>query len=151
MELKAINGGNIYFDTNVFIYAIEDNEHYRKHIIALFSRIQETGCKIFTSELTLAECLVKPFAANDEVSVKHYEEQIKNTDTLEVKSVTKTVLKDAAKNRASYRNKLPDAIHVATAIKSECGVFITNDSTIKTPDNLTKIVIRDLFPHSFKT
>ena len=146
MELDKINSGNIYFDTNVFIYAIEDNEIYRQHIIALFSRIQEKGCKIFTSELTLAECLIKPFAANDEASARHYEEQIKNTDILEVKPVTKTVLRDAAKNRASLRNRLPDAIHVVTALKSECGIFVTNDTKIKTPDNLRKIIIRKISP-----
>lgn len=144
MELKAITGGNIYFDTNVFIYAIEDNEHYRQHIIRLFSRIQETECKVFTSELTLAECLVKPFAANDEASIKHYEDYIKSTDALEVKPITKTVLRNAAKNRALLRNRLPDAIHVATAIQSQCTAFVTNDVTIKTPDNLIKIVLKDL-------
>jgi predicted nucleic acid-binding protein len=144
MELTQINGSEIYFDTNIFIYALEDSKEYREQITALFSRIQQTGSLVVTSELTLAECLVKPFEKEDELSSQHYESYIKTSEFLEVKAVTRTILKEAARNKAIYRNKLPDSIHLATALHSGCAIFATNDATIKTPDNIILLVIKDL-------
>ena len=144
MELTQINGGKIYFDSNIFIYALEDSKEYRSRITALFSRVQQTGSLVVTSELTLAECLVKPFENAEGLSIRHYQNYIKTTDFLKVKSVTRTILKEAARNKAIYRNKLPDSIHLATALESDCVIFITNDANIKIPDNITKLVLKEL-------
>ena len=144
MEITQINSGEIYFDTNIFIYALEDSKEYRKQISALFSRIQQTGSLVVTSELTLAECLVRPFENEDELSCQHYESYIRSSEFLEVKAVTRTILIEAARNRAIYRNKLPDSIHLATALHSGCANFVTNDANIRTPDNITLMVLKDL-------
>ena len=82
MELTKINGGNIYLDANIFIYAIEGTLEYREKITALFSRISETKSMVITSELTLAECLVKPYSEKDLVSVSKYEAYIKTSSFL---------------------------------------------------------------------
>ena len=95
-------------------------------------------------QLTLAECLVKPFELGQELSIQYYQNSIKTTDFLEVKSVTRTILKEAAKNKAVYRNKLPDSIHLATALQSGCAIFVTNDANIKTPDNVTQLVLNEI-------
>jgi len=144
MELTQINRGEIYFDTNIFIYALEDSKEHREQIAALFARIQQTGSLLVTSELTLAECLVKPFENEDELSIQHYERYIKNSEFLKVKAVTRTILKEAARNKAIYRNKLPDSIHLATAMHSGCAIFVTNDANIRSPDNITMLVLKDL-------
>ncbi len=144
MELAKINGGAIYFDTNIFIYALEDSHEYREQITALFSRIRQTGTLVVTSELTLAECLVKPFATEDDLSIQHYERNIKTSEFLEIKAITRTILKGAARNKAICRNKLPDSIHMATALHSGCAIFVTNDASIKTPGNINLLVLKNL-------
>ena len=144
MELTQINGGKIYFDTNIFIYALEDSKEYREHISALFSRIQKTGSLLVTSELTLAECLVKPFENEDELSSQHYETYVKTSGFLEVKAVTRTILKEAARIKAMSRNKLPDSIHPATALHSGCAIFVTNDANIRTLENIAILVLKEL-------
>lgn len=144
MELTKITAGNIYFDTNIFIYALEDVEEYKVQINALFLHIQNLGCLIITSDLTLAECLVKPLQNKDESSVSRYESSIKNTNDMSVLAVSKTILKAAAQNKADYKNKLPDAIHLATALESGCKAFVTNDTNLKVPNNIIKLILKEL-------
>lgn len=52
--------GPVYFDTNVFIYALDGHEDYEPVLERLFSIIFDKDLEVITSELTLAECLVKP-------------------------------------------------------------------------------------------
>jgi len=144
MELRKINGKNVYIDANIFIYAIEGNEEYKEKISALFSRIIETKSMIITSELTLTECLVKPYSENDNVSVSNYEAYIKNSDFLMLKPLPLKLLKKSAQLRGIYKNKLPDSIHLATALSENCNVFITNDVKIKVPNNIELLALKNL-------
>lgn len=144
MELKLLKERKYYFDTNIFIYALEDSKEFRNQILSLFSHIKKTKSKIFTSELTLAECLVKPYANNDVFSIRNYENNIKDSQDLKLSTITKEILKKASENKAIFHNKLPDAIHIATAVFYECDYFITNDLGINEPNNLKKIILKDL-------
>lgn len=143
MELTKINGNNVYLDANIFIYAIEGSEEYKEKITALFLRIEETKSIIITSELTLIECLVKPYAKHDQTSISKYEKHIRSTTFLKVKPLPLQLLKKSAQLRAKYKNKLADSIHIATAINENCNVFITNDLKIKTPANIKTITLKN--------
>jgi predicted nucleic acid-binding protein len=48
-----------------------------------------------------------------------------------VKPVSKEILVKSAQLRAELNNKLPDSIHLATAIEHDCDVFIGNDKSLK--------------------
>ena len=136
----------VYFDTNVLIYLIENHPTYRDKIIALIASLDELGCEVITSELTLAECLVKPFAENDKRSQDNYTASIKNSDFLKVKPVTKKVLIEAARLRSVYKNKLPDSIHIATALKTGCDVFVGNDKKIKVGESIALLILEQFEP-----
>lgn len=141
MELKNIK--KAYFDTNIFIYLIEEHEEYKEKIVSLIQSLDAIGCEIFTSEITLAECLVKPMQDNDTESQEVYENAIKQSDTLNVQSVSRNILIKAAQLRAVLKNKLPDSIHLATAIECHCDVFFGNDKGIKNPDEIRLYVLSD--------
>lgn len=130
-----------YFDTNVLIYLIENHPTYRDKIVALIASLDELGCEVITSELTLAECLVKPFAENDKRSQDIYTASIKNSGFLKVKPVSKKVLIEAARLRSVYKNKLPDSIHLATALETGCDVFVGNDKKIKVGDSIELLIL----------
>jgi predicted nucleic acid-binding protein len=53
-------GSRFYFDTNIVIYALEDFTDQGGAIRQLFSRVDAGEIEAWTSELTLAEVLVKP-------------------------------------------------------------------------------------------
>jgi len=58
--IDAIRGERVYLDTNVFIYALEEYPRYVQALTELFDSIDAGRLKAITSELTLAEALVKP-------------------------------------------------------------------------------------------
>lgn len=52
--------GRLSLDTNIFIYALEGYPVLRPTLTQLFERIDHGAIQAVTSELTLAEVLVKP-------------------------------------------------------------------------------------------
>ena len=133
--------GPVYFDTNVFIYALDGHEDYALVLEQLFGIIFDKGLQVITSELTLAECLVKPVKDGNHEAVQQFENHIQNSSTLTVKPVTRGILKGAAYVRSQLSLKLPDAIHMATAIEHGCKTFITNDKKLKAPDGMVQIYL----------
>lgn len=87
-----------------------------------------------TSEITMAECLVKPFAEKDIFAIEAYMAFVGEQASLPVVPISRPILLSAAQLRAETRLKLPDAIHLATAKWAECSAFVTNDRSIKDGD-----------------
>ena len=141
MELTDIKARRAYFDTNIFIYLLEENPQYFQATVDLAAYLESIQCKIFTSELTLAECLVKPFADNDIQSQDAYVQSIANSAFLTVEPITKKTLIRAAQLRAKLKNKLPDSIHLATALDCDCDLFVGNDKKIKTQGIIKTITL----------
>ena len=52
----------IFFDTNLFIYLLEDTGVRGKRVEEMVERISERRDRLLTSTLTLAEVLVKPLS-----------------------------------------------------------------------------------------
>lgn len=50
--------------------------------------------------------------------------------------IERSILTEAAAIRARTKLKLPDAIHAASAIASECTTFLTNDKQFRTVTGL---------------
>ena len=138
MDLIDIKRKPIYIDSNEWF------EEYNDILIKFYNYISELDIYTCTSELTISECLVKPLKNKNIEAVNNYLSSIKNNNLLEVVSVSKDILLDAAKIRADIWWKLPDAIHWATAIKYNCKYFFTNDRKIKLPKELIPIFLCDL-------
>jgi predicted nucleic acid-binding protein len=134
MELvDGLRGRKVYLDTNVFIYAVEAVAAYADVIVALFDLIAGGEVAVFTSELTLAESLAKPFEAGRNDIVEVYEEMLSPSSWLSVLSVERDILIEAARLQARLVLRLPDAIHVATAAAAGCDVLLSNDRRLKVP------------------
>nr|WP_281268010.1 type II toxin-antitoxin system VapC family toxin [Methanospirillum stamsii] len=97
-----------------------------------------------TSELTLAEVLIKPLMDNNENLQMMYEEIMQSSDFLSLATIDRQILVEAARIRASSNAiHLPDAIHLATAQIHNCSCFITNDKRLKNNQPFQVIVISD--------
>ena len=119
----------IYIDTNILITMTESREGTG----ALLRNIADSHPAhrpplFLTSELTLSEVLVKPYRdANRKLSAI-YIQTLSGEHWLHTASVELDVLEKAATLRATYgKIKLPDAIHLATALASDCSHMLTND------------------------
>lgn len=97
-----------------------------------------------TSELTLAEVLVKPIRENNAGLRDQYERILRTSRVLTVLPITRDVLVAAATLRAGSSLKLPDAIHAATSIAANCTTHLTNDHRFASIPNLQVMLVPDL-------
>ncbi len=141
--LTAIQGDRIYLDTNVWIYAVESYPAFIQDLTALLQSIDQGHQVAITSELSLAEVLVKPLRDRDQVRQDAYKRAIVNRKNVFVVPVLRELLIDAAQVRADIGLKLPDAIHVATAVRSQCTTFLTNDDRLKSLGSLNVVLLSE--------
>lgn len=125
------SGSRLYIDTNVWIYALEGFSGYVNSLQKLFSRIDTGELRAITSELTLAETLVKPMSQRNDTLAKTYIEALQTGEFLTLVPVSREILIEAARLRATHPSlKLPDAVHAASAISSQATFFISNDARL---------------------
>lgn len=122
--------GRVYLDTNIFIYAFEGYPVFRPVLTTLFESLDRRELTAVTSELTLAEALVKPLLDRHAERQAAYLQLLQPTASLQLVPVSRDILIAAARLRAEAHLKLPDAIHVATAQLTDCAHFLTNDAHI---------------------
>lgn len=134
---------SVYIDANPFIYAIEGEDSVSRSLNDLFATFRQQPGIAITSELTLAEVL--PKARSPELQAA-YTELIIWSGVFELKPVTRDVLVQTAEYRRASAvvlpdgrkamTKLPDAIHVVTAIQSGCFALLSADTRLKLPKNI---------------
>jgi predicted nucleic acid-binding protein len=117
----------LYIETAPFIYFVENHPVYADKVDAVFAYMEANNIETNTSAITLTEILVKPPPANDNALQDEYLHLLTTTDNVHLMPVNATIAKRAALLRARYKLKTPDAIHVATALKTGCNAFLKND------------------------
>lgn len=127
-----------YLDTNVLIGIIEPVTPLSSAQADFLARLESGDFIGVTSEIALSECLVKPFADDDQFVIDAYQTLFSAAamPALAVMAVTRDILVGAASLRARMRMSLPDAIHVATAEVTDCAIFVTDDLRLSMPEGL---------------
>jgi predicted nucleic acid-binding protein len=120
----------IFFDTNLFIYLLEDAGKRGEQVARLLERIILRRDELVTSALTLGEVLVKPLAAGDIAWADRYEKLL-NTPGMSVLPFDKGCARIYAQLRRDKTLKPPDAIQLACASAARCDLFITNDNSLR--------------------
>lgn len=133
-------GKRVYLDTNIIIYAVEGFADYEDKIKALLEELDASEIIAVTSELTLAEVLVKPLQDGNVIIQQFYKDFLLPTLVFEVVPISLKILESSAECRAKTNLKLPDAIHWSTFQAYKCESFLTNDNAFKSLD-LTKVKI----------
>ena len=136
--IESLKGRRIYIDANLFIYLVEANHYpqYKLFTRTLFGMIDAGECEAFTSELTLGEVLVGPMRSHLSKLVDIYRQLLSGSENMDICPVTINVIDAAAALRAVSSLKMPDALHVATALHHGCTHFVTNDKKLKVPNKL---------------
>lgn len=120
----------IFWDTNLFIYLIEDYGELSERVVRLRKRMNERRDDLYTSTLTVGEILIKPLEAGDEILARRYEAALLQGADIIPFDV------EAARLYASIRKdrtvRPPDAIQLACAAQARVDLFITNDDRLST-------------------
>ncbi|MDM9626938.1 PIN domain-containing protein [Rhizobium sp. S152] len=129
---------HLYLDTNIFIDLFEGGPATRQlETLLMLARDKQSEPYFSTSELTYSELIVKPYKAKDDEALAVYDDMLKTSEWLSVLPVDRTILRYAAMMCAGSGNlKLPDAIHIATALQTGCSHFLSADLGIRGPYSL---------------
>lgn len=137
-------GDHVYLDSNVVITILEHtaplNRPQKKFIVALETG-QVTG---ISSHLTLAECLVKPMRESNEQAIEAVLQFLEHQEHIELLPVSRDILVKAAQIRAVSGTKLPDAIHLASAVAAGCDTFLSDDKGIRMPASVPRVGFAEL-------
>lgn len=138
--VKLLFGQRIYLDTNIFIYAYEAHARFIEPVTALFEAIEHGEIRAVTSELTLAEVLVRPIQNRNRSAQKAYRQALQTSPHLIVCPMRTPILIEAARLRATAQLTLPDAIHAATARACGCQFVLTNDEHFATTPGINGLL-----------
>jgi predicted nucleic acid-binding protein len=125
----------VYLDANVFIYAIEGSPAVADPLRELFRAFRDRRAKGVTSELTLAVLV----GAGD-VRRRSYLDLIVLSRIFELQPVSREILIETSDYRQiAGMPKLPDAVHIVTAIRSGCRKVVSADVRLKLPEGIVLI------------
>jgi predicted nucleic acid-binding protein len=136
----------IFWDTNLFIYLLEDYADLSERVVALRTRMLARGDDLITSSLTLGEILVKPLETGDATLARQYEQAIASGATIVAFD------QNAARHYAAIRQdrsiRPPDAIQLACAARANTDLFVTNDARL-TSKNIHGVQFIVTLEHAF--
>jgi predicted nucleic acid-binding protein len=116
----------VYLDTVLCIYAVEGASTFQSRALARLTSLRTKGDQPAISDLTWLECRVLPIRLGDMVALAEMEAFLKASDVIRV-PLPLVAYERACRIRAVHKINLADALHLAAAIESGCGLFLTND------------------------
>lgn len=121
-----------YVDANVIIRLLEGSDDLSNALSRLFvTETERARPRFATSELTIAEVLVVPYRDGNDRLIDLYDNWMRGSPYIEVGPIDRSVLWYAAVLRSQYRHlKLPDAIHISTAIGMNCSHILSADERL---------------------
>jgi predicted nucleic acid-binding protein len=118
------------------IHIVEGHDKFRAAIDFLLKHIDAGRIAAITSELTLAEVLVRPIRDGDQERVRAFESLLTDTPQFRIVPVHRGIMRRSAELRATFGGSLPDAIHAASAEASACKLFLSEDRRGRLPGDL---------------
>lgn len=132
------------FDTAPVIYFVEANPQYDSLVTEIFSRVAASGIVGCTSVVTLCEVLVQPMLRGDAHLQQQYRDLLTNSRDFTLYAVSAPIAETAARLRAQYRLRTPDALQIATALDAGCEAFLCNDTGLRRVMELRVLILDDL-------
>jgi predicted nucleic acid-binding protein len=139
--LEALRGQVVGLDTAPLIYFIEENQTYLATVRLFFEAMNRGEFAVITSTVTLLEVLVHPFRAGDADLAQQYRDILLHAEHLTTIDLSQDITEEAARLRATYNLRTPDAIQLATVIHANASHFFTNDDRYPTVPVLHILVL----------
>lgn len=142
---EALEGvTSLAFDTAPIIYFVEANPAYDKLVSNIFNRVAAGEIAAWTSVISLSEVLVQPFVSGRNDLQEAYRELLLKSSNFHTLPISATVAESAARMRAAYGLRLPDAIQIAFALEVGCQAIVCNDHSMRRVPELSVLVLDDL-------
>jgi predicted nucleic acid-binding protein len=122
---------SIALGTSVFIYQLEANARYLPLTDQIFSWLEMPGSLAVTSTITMTELLVQPYRDSNIQFVDEFYALLSTYPNLHWIAPDLEIADAAARDRALYRLRTPDALQAATAERFGATGFFTNDAAFE--------------------
>jgi predicted nucleic acid-binding protein len=144
MVIQDFASKTVFLDTAPLIYFIEGHTAYQPILSRLFDFNDKGGFSFVTSSVTLLEVLVKPLREGQKAIAEQYRDILTTASGIELFDVTSVIAEQAARLRAEYNIRTPDAIQLATCIELGADYFLTNDNRLKAVNETTVVAVGEL-------
>lgn len=134
----------IGLDTSAFVFQVEENSKYVELVNSIFVWLEGRKSRAVTSTITMLELLVKPYQLSDIDQVNKFYALLSTYPHLEWIAPTLEIADLAARLRAEYKLRTPDALQVATALACQATGFISNDTLLQRVTELEMIILDEL-------
>jgi predicted nucleic acid-binding protein len=134
----------IYLDTNVFTKAVEGLDEAASPAKTLIQALRHRRSGLAaTSEITFAEVLApakRPDALPLHMKRRAYLDLLLWSGFVALIPVNRDILIETAALRATSKFKLPDAVHLVSAIRARCRFFVSADRDFdKMPEGMERL------------
>jgi uncharacterized protein len=126
----------IYLDACIVIYLIELPPGFGVRALNRFAALTAANDVAIISELTRLECRSLPLGAGDTVTLGQFDHFFASS-VGPVLQLTRAVCERATEIRGLYNFRTADSLHLAAAVESGCGTFLTNDTRLSRFTGLT--------------
>ena len=131
-------------DTAPLIYLIERHPAYLTLMREIIKRVDSGDVKAVSSVVTLTEILTHPLKRGDMELAEKYRELLLHSRNFSLVSITPEVAETAARLRARYNLRTPDALQIAVALQQGCDAFLTNDAALKRVTEIKVLVLSEI-------
>lgn len=128
-ELRRLR--KVGLDSSLLIYHLEDVAPYSELTHGAFDAIADGSVSAVLSTISVTELLVRPFAHRQHDHVAALERFVLGLPNTAVVPPGFPIAREAARLRARYGIRTPDALLVATALGEAAGGFVTNDGGLR--------------------
>jgi predicted nucleic acid-binding protein len=133
----------VALDSCIFIYQIEANPKYIDLTDLIFLWLSDPKSRAVTPTITMTEILVSPYRNRDEKLLDNLYGLLSTYPDLEWVPVGLEIADIAARMRADYNLRTPDAIQAATAVHAGATALMTNDPIFKRVPDLSALILDD--------
>jgi predicted nucleic acid-binding protein len=134
----------IGLDTSMFIFEGEENPKYIEMVHPIFRWLEKPESYGITSTVSMLELLVHPYRRSDVETVNKFYALLSTYPNLHWVELTLPVADAAARLRAEFNLKTPDAVQAASAMSLQATGFISNDPAFKRLNTLDVLILDDL-------
>lgn len=121
------SGSTIALDTVVLVYFLEHHDKHFEPVKALFQGIERGLFDAIMSSLVFTELLVPAYRVGEHDLAMRTFTYLERFPNLSVVPISSAIAREAARLRARYGLRTPDALHSATALTRKADVILTND------------------------
>lgn len=136
----------VLIDTSIWIYHFEQHPQLAPAARRIIESMEEGKFRGVASELTLLELTVRPLQLGRQDVADDYELLLDYYPNFELEPVSREILLEASTLRARQRLRTPDAIQLATGLRTGATLAVTNDEGWRNFPPIETVMLTDLMP-----